>query len=246
MNPKRPLKVTENSQLNSTEQPNREDYYSPREDFYSPKGFGPDSQTDSPGQPSTNMDNSCSGPQDGSTGMDTPQQSTPELQGELPESIQIPNLIPTIGVPTKNLPQEEQRSRGFLSDLSLLIFAATVGLGLINLFNLIQSILDLERGRGEKRFPSFFIEAFLPFQQLVLGDFLIATRDLKVRDQTVQKDMLGEIVGIIDETQRNVIIQIFPLECYGFNEKQVHINAFIKVSEKQKMIIGGKENFRSE
>lgn len=91
---------------------------------------------------------------------------------------------------------------------------------------------------------SFFIDTFLPPQQVFLGEYLIATRDFKGREACVTKGMLGEIVGIIDNTQSSAIIQIFPLEIYSFNEEHVRINAFVKASTKQKAIIGGKENFK--
>lgn len=61
----------------------------------------------------------------------------------------------------------------------------------------------------KKEESSLFIPFFLPRGQVKLNLILIATRYLEGPYNQVKRGMVGQIVGIVDNTQNSVLLEIF-------------------------------------
>lgn len=151
--------------------------------------------------------------------------------------IEEKELTPTI-IPTKNWKRPDYRPRGGVkSYVATPTLSQTIqqseskpptGFGLLLLLGVFASVLQkfLEAYRKrKKKFASYCIITNFMHHDLKLGAYLVFTdkapqfkKDLKL-EVLLEKFMIGEIIGILEEDQRLILIEVFPHKKFKFKSK---------------------------
>ena len=120
-------------------------------------------------------------------------------------------------------------------------FYAVAGLAIIVTLPFIHRFLKNVRLKRQKKNKeeevSFFVNAYVMIRGMEIGDCLIATENCDIinaelnLDPKIEQFMIGEVVGIIDETVYQVTIQVFPNKRFVYTNGMTYLVPFVPLEE---------------
>ena len=95
-----------------------------------------------------------------------------------------------------------------------------------------------KKKKDEKKEPSFFLSTTLITSNIKLGAYVVSTnvaplfkKESKL-DVDFQPFMVGKLIGVINESQKVVVIQVFPTKPkFLFNSQLTYLTPFVYLDE---------------
>lgn len=120
-------------------------------------------------------------------------------------------------------------------------FYSVAGFAVVATLPIIQRFLKNLRLKQEKKNKeeevSFFVNAYVMIRGMEIGYCLVATESCDILNDEfdlnpkIEQFMIGEVVGIIDETVYQVTIQVFPNKRFVYTNGMTYLVPFVPLEE---------------
>ena len=165
-------------------------------------------------------------------------------------TILVPNLSETVRLSELETQKRNEQAVTSFFSLAILILglsylSSSILNGLIETGStFFESLKEGEKNDEEdEQKPSFFVSTHFITPKLTLGAYVVATnaapqfkKDMKL-DVELLPFMVGKIIGILDEAQCLILIEVFPKRSYIFQSQVNYVTPFVYLSEFKNSIL---------